>query len=159
MASPRLSPLIRRLFRAPVALYRWHLGWMLGHRFLLLQHVGRRTGQPRRTVLEVVAWHKHIQEAVVVSGFGPGSNWLRNIQANPQVQVRIGTSSFAARARVLDADEAVAVIAAYEHRQRLVAPVIRAGLSWILGWRYDGSAAARRRLVAQLPLIAFRPGS
>ena len=42
------------LFRAPVYLYRWHLGWMLGHRLLLLTHIGRRTGLRRQTVLEVV---------------------------------------------------------------------------------------------------------
>jgi hypothetical protein len=29
-------------------------------------------------------------------------------------------------------------------------------LSWLVGWRYDGSAAARQRLVKELPLVAFR---
>ena len=58
-------------FRAPVYLYRWRLGWLLGHRLLLLTHIGRRTGLRRQTVLEVVEYRKEIPEAVVVNGFGP----------------------------------------------------------------------------------------
>src|SRR5207248_4487384 len=39
-----------------VALYSAHAGRLLGHRFLLLAHCGRRTGRVYRAVLEVVAW-------------------------------------------------------------------------------------------------------
>jgi hypothetical protein len=45
---------VRALLRLPILLYRLHLGWLLGHRFLLLTHVGRKSGLQRRTVLEVV---------------------------------------------------------------------------------------------------------
>src|SRR5215469_3700219 len=38
---------LRRLFRVPVYLYWWKCGWLLGHRFLLLNHTGRRTGLRR----------------------------------------------------------------------------------------------------------------
>jgi hypothetical protein len=38
----------------------------------------------------------------------------------------------------------------------MVAPVIRRLLTALLGWRYDGSEAARHRLVRQLPIVAFR---
>jgi hypothetical protein len=48
------------------------------------------------------------------------------------------------------------VITGYEQRNRFIRPIIRAVLSRLLGWQYDGSNAARRRLVTQLPLIAFR---
>ena len=44
-----------------------------------------------------------------------------------------------------------------ERRHRLTHPIIRAGLSWLLGWHYDGSEQARRRAAAQVPYIAFRP--
>ncbi|HEY3718253.1 MAG TPA: hypothetical protein VGL39_27320 [Jatrophihabitantaceae bacterium] len=30
-------------------------------------------------------------------------------------------------------------------------------LSWLIGWRYDGTDEARRRLVGQLSVVAFRP--
>ena len=49
------------------------------------------------------------------------------------------------------------MLASYEKRHWLMATIIRMVLGRLLGWRYDGSAQARRRAVMQLPLIAFRP--
>ena len=45
----------------------------------------------------------------------------------------------------------------YERRHRFIAPIVRRGFSWLLGWPYRGGESDRRRLVRQLPLIAFRP--
>ncbi len=38
--------------RAPIGPYRIGLGGLLGRRFLLLEHVGRRSGLPRHTVID-----------------------------------------------------------------------------------------------------------
>jgi deazaflavin-dependent oxidoreductase (nitroreductase family) len=143
------------VFRAPVFLYRWRCGWLLGHRFLLLSHVGRRTGLRRRTVLEVMEYRKQGPEAAVMSAFGPNADGLRNIEATPCPEVFIGTQHFAAAYRVLDVEEAISVVSGYEQRNRFIAPVVRSVLSRLLGWRYGGSESDRRRLVAQLPIIAF----
>jgi len=48
------NPLLRALLRAPVHVYHWRLGCLFGHRFLLLTHIGRRTGKRFQTVLEVM---------------------------------------------------------------------------------------------------------
>jgi deazaflavin-dependent oxidoreductase (nitroreductase family) len=154
MAATRLNDALRRLFRSPVYLYRWKCGWLLGRRFLLLVHVGRRTGLRRHTILEVIEYRKEGPEAVVMSAFGRNADWLRNIEATPAPEVVIGSRCFAAAHRFLDEEEAVKVITGYEQRNRFIAPIIR--LSCLLGWRYHGSMSDRRRLVAQLPLIAFR---
>lgn len=45
--------MVRRLLRAPSMLYRHYLGWMLGRRFVMVTHVGRRSGRQYRTVLEL----------------------------------------------------------------------------------------------------------
>lgn len=55
-----------------------------------------------------------------------------------------------------EALDASAVLAHYERHNRLVTPVIRRVLSWLVGWRYDGSDA-RQRLARELPVVAFRP--
>ncbi len=34
----------------------------------------------------------------------PASNWVQNLQANPQVQVRVGQRKFPARARILSGE-------------------------------------------------------
>jgi hypothetical protein len=47
--------LLRLMLRLPIWLYRLRLGWLLGNRFLLLTHVGRKTGLPHQTVVEVVS--------------------------------------------------------------------------------------------------------
>jgi deazaflavin-dependent oxidoreductase (nitroreductase family) len=151
-----LNGALRRLFRAPVYLYHWKCGWLLGHRFLLLIQVGRRTGLRRYTVLEVVEYRKEGPEAVVMSAFGRNADWLRNIETTTGPEVVIGSQHFIAAHRFLDAEEAISVIASYERRNWLIAPIIRRVLSRLLGWQYDGSTSARRQLVAQLPLIAFR---
>ncbi len=140
-------------------LYRWKCGWLLGRRFLLLIHHGRRTGRRHETVLEVVDYRSAGPEAVVISAFGP-ADWLRNIEARPDaVAVVIGSRHFAAVHRRLGAEEAVAAVKGYQQRNRLIAPLIRFALSRFLGWRYDGSDDHIRRLAAELPLIAFRPSS
>jgi deazaflavin-dependent oxidoreductase (nitroreductase family) len=154
-----MNAVSRRLFRAPAYVYRWKSGWLFGRRFLLLIHVGRRTGLRRHTVLEVMQYRKEGPEVVVMSAFGRNADWLRNIEATPGPKVVIGSQSFAAAHRFLAEEEAVAVVTGYEQRNWLVAPIIRLVLSRLLGWRYGASTNDRRRLVAQLPLIAFRPRS
>jgi hypothetical protein len=37
--------------------------------------------------------------------------------------------------------------------------VVRRVLSWLVGWRYDSSEDVRRRLVRELPVVAFRPAN
>jgi deazaflavin-dependent oxidoreductase (nitroreductase family) len=152
-----LSVTWRRLFSLPTYLYRLHLGWLFGRRFLMLVHTGRRTGQRRHTVLEVMAYRPAEREAVVMSGFGPKAGWLLNIQATPNPRVVIGSRRFIAAFRILPEAEAVQVIADYERRHRFAAPIIRFVLSRLVGWRDDGSARSRRRVAASRPMVAFRP--
>jgi deazaflavin-dependent oxidoreductase (nitroreductase family) len=148
--------LARRLFKAPIRLYHWRLGRLLGHRFLLLEHCGRRSGRRYETVLEVVRWDPS-REAVVVSGWAPDADWYRNVTVGGGVRITIANESWPARHWGLGPDEAIQVLTDYEHRNRLVRPVVNRMLGLLVGWRYDGSADARRRLVQQLPMFAFQP--
>lgn len=163
MSPGRPGPVIRLLFRAPARLYDRDLGWLLGKRFLCLTHVGRKSGRRYRTVLEVIGTKPAAGEVMVIAGMGPSSDWYRNIQANPAIEVVVGRSRFPPAHRALDETEAAAVVAEYERHNRWVLPVIRPVLSKLLGWHYDGSETARTRLVRRLPIVAFRsrpePGS
>jgi deazaflavin-dependent oxidoreductase (nitroreductase family) len=157
MIEVRKKTILWYLFRVPLYIYRWHLDWLFGKRLLLLTHTGRRTGLRRQTVLEVVEYRKEGPEVVVANGFGPDSDWLRNIQAKSDEEVTVGRQHFVASHRFLGEEEASRVIQHYEHRNRFIAPIVRAGFTWLLGWKYRASESDRRRLVSQIPLLAFRP--
>src|SRR4051794_19376116 len=68
----------RWLVRLPIWLYRARLGFLFGRRLLMLEHVGRTSGQPRYVVLEVVDHSPG--EYTVCAGFGERTQWLRNLE-------------------------------------------------------------------------------
>lgn len=103
----------RWLVRAPIHAYRAGLGFLFGQRLLMLEHRGRKSGQMRQVVLEVVA-HPTPDRYVVVAGFGERAQWLRNVRADPQVLVSVGRRrSNPAVATELDRAEADAFLADY----------------------------------------------
>jgi deazaflavin-dependent oxidoreductase (nitroreductase family) len=75
--------------RAPLPLYRVRLGWLFGHRRVLLEHRSRDTGRPERTVLAVARWDAS-ERRLVLTGTGPEPDWYRDVLATPRVRVTIG---------------------------------------------------------------------
>ncbi len=106
----------RRLMRAPIWIYKARAGALFGSRILMLEHIGRKSGDPRYAVLEVVD-HPTPDTYVVASGFGRKAQWFRNVQANPRVRVYAGGHTpRRATARVLDQQETDHTLAAYRSR-------------------------------------------
>ena len=123
-----------------------------------LTHVGRKSGREYRTVLEVVGTNPPAGEFMVIAGFGPSSDWYRNIAANPACEVVVGRHRFVPQHRVLGEAEAVDG----DRGLRTAQPLdladrsfpTRAGCS---GGATTAASEARERLVHQLPVVAFRP--
>ncbi len=145
--------------RAPTVLYDWNLGWLLGRRFLRLTHRGRRSGRCYRMMLEVIGEDPRRHELFVMVGLGRSAQWYRNVVAGGAVEVAIGRERFSPAYRELECRHAAAVLGDYEQRNHVVTPILRLVLSRLVGWRYDGSSAARERLVGELPILALRPAS
>jgi deazaflavin-dependent oxidoreductase (nitroreductase family) len=123
----------RWLVRAPVWLYRARLGILLGPRFLMLEHTGRRSGTRRYVVLEVVE-HRSPRTYLVVSGFGDRAQWFRNIHASPQVRVyTLSRRPAPATARIFPQEEAAAALTAYSARHPRVWAGIKPVLQGTLG--------------------------
>ncbi|MGX1886442.1 nitroreductase family deazaflavin-dependent oxidoreductase [Streptomyces sp. NPDC055287] len=108
---------------------------MQGAPCLLLDYVGRRSGAIRRTVL---IYGRDGDDHLVVASKGGSDEhplWYLNIQDNPQVQLRVGTERFPARAETLSAEEKarvwphlVDIFAPYEAYQKKTPrdiPVVR----------------------------------
>ncbi|HJO22237.1 MAG: nitroreductase family deazaflavin-dependent oxidoreductase [Myxococcota bacterium] len=148
---PRPSGLLRLALRAPIPLYRWHLGWLLGERFLLLGHRGAKTGLPRKTLLEVVHRDPESGSITVAAGFGSKSHWFRNLEMSPNATVQVGTRRFGVRAEFLDEETAGDIMAGYARRN----PRAARTLMRFCGFEVDGSEADYRE-VAQLGLRFVR---
>jgi len=144
--------LARLLFRAPVHLYRWRLGRLLGGRFLLLNHVGRVSGKRRQTVVEVVE-HTGDDAYIVCSGFGARADWYRNVLAHPGVLIQVGARTVPAVAEPLSADEGGAYMARYAPRH----PRAAARLVRMMGFRVDGSVEDYLAVGRELPFLRLRP--
>jgi deazaflavin-dependent oxidoreductase (nitroreductase family) len=140
-------------FRLPLPLYQRGWGWLLGHTFLLVTHAGRKTGKRRETVAMTLAYDPQTQEAVIFSGWGPNTDWIRNIRAHPALQIQIGRESYTPQQRFLSEDESVAVVVEFRRqhpgRVRLAAR--------ILGWGDLSSDTALRDFVRSHPFVSFRP--
>lgn len=104
----------RSFVRAPIWLYRHRLGWLLGRRVFMLEHTGRTSGLARYVCLEVLD-RPTPDVMVVASGFGTQAQWYRNVRANPDCRVSIGTGiGLPARARMLSRPESEAALRRYQ---------------------------------------------
>ena len=92
-------------FRAVTTLQRW-VANPLSRRLpfqTLLETTGRKSGQPRRTPL---GGSRVGNEFWIVSEYGEKSQYVRNIQANPRVRVRIKGRWHTGTAHLLHEDDA-----------------------------------------------------
>lgn len=143
----------RVLFRLPIWLYRWHLGWLLGNRFLLLNHVGRKSGQPRQAVLEVVMYDGSSDTYYVASGFGPQAQWYRNLLNQPEVTIQVGCRRLRVTAEPLSAQESGAAMVDYARRN----PRTARALVQFVGLEVDGREETYRRIGEEaIPFVALR---
>lgn len=151
----RPGRLAAAFFRLPLKAYQHGVGPAVGRTFLAFTHIGRRTGQPHETVAMVLRRDVATGEAVIVAGWGPQSDWYRNIQAHPAVQVQLGGQTFVPQQRFLTDEEAFDVVADFRrehpHRVRF--------FSTVLGWGDLRDDAHVRDWVRTHPFVAFRPTS
>lgn len=141
------------VFRLPLGLYQHGWGWLLGHVFLHLVHVGRRTGQQRSMVAMVLAYDPSSRRAVICSGWGSDADWVRNLRAGPAVRVDVGRETFTPTHRFLTEEEAVAVVEEFRQRH----PYRVRFISRVLGWGDLWSDEAVRAFVAARPFVELTP--
>ena len=142
----------RSLFRLPISVYRLGLGWLFGRRLLLLNHIGRVTGKPRQTILEVVEHDATNGSYVVASGWGPDAAWYRNILEDPDVTIQIGRRTIPVTAVPLSENEGAEIFSHYASRHRRLATYM---LPRVLGMSVDGSDADFREVGRRMPFVRF----
>lgn len=143
----------RWLARAPIWLYRCHLGWVLGKRFLLLNHVGHKTGLTRSVVVQVVR-HDPISRAYIIcSGWGERSQWYQHLMADPNTTIQVGFRVTAVHAHGLSPAEGAVEMVTYSRRRRRAARRI----AEFAGCQTDGSEESYREIGERLPFVRLDP--
>ncbi len=120
----------RLLFKAPVVYWRLGLGPIFGRILLLLTTTGRKSGRPRRTMLDytVMEGRKY-----VASGWGE-TRWYKNILADPRVTVQTKDGVERAVAQPVTDDGEVARLYGLCRERARRLPWERAWKQWLDSW-------------------------
>jgi deazaflavin-dependent oxidoreductase (nitroreductase family) len=102
----KLSRFLWRLIHfGPRVAYAIGLGPIVGRFVLLLTTTGRKSGLPRVTPL---VYERHEDVVSIASARGSSADWLRNIQVNPRVRVRLGRKQFEGLAEITTNPQSIA---------------------------------------------------
>jgi deazaflavin-dependent oxidoreductase (nitroreductase family) len=146
-ATPSMTPFQARLGRVGIqwmtamgiAVYRLSGGRVAGNvpsgaPICLLTTLGRRSGQRRCVPLLFVTDGDDLVVVASRGGMDEDPAWYLNLLAHPDVEIEVGPTRFAARARVADPDERARLwprlvevyprFATYQERARRVIPVV-----------------------------------
>ena len=146
----------RLLWRAPIWFYRLGLGGLLGGKFLLLKHTGRKSGQPRQAVIEIDDYDPETNTYLVASGFGRKSDWYQNILKSPEVTIQVGRKQMQAVAEPLSPEDSGEAMVQYAKKN----PKAARNLTRLLGHELSGTEEEYRAVAEQyIPFVALRASS
>lgn len=155
-ASPRMRRVLGRAMRAPVALDRPGLRWLLNllspAPIVVLVHRGRRSGKLYRTPVEAIVADPGRGEIVVSPMWGENSDWYRNIVAGGLVEARMQGEGRRYEWRPLSEAESLEAVSRYRRDHPVYARMILRMLVWIHGLSGDPVEAVARAL----PALALR---
>ena len=149
----RLPRFVWRLFRflPPRLAYLLGLGSIAGRAVLLLTTVGRRSGLPRVTPL----LYDEIDGIIYVgSARGEKADWFRNLQANRNVEVTVGSRRFRGRADPIT--DPIQVAYFLERRLKLH-PMLTTAVMRIEGLGATPSREQLEQYARRRTLVAIRP--
>ena len=149
MKAPRFF--WRIIHFGPRIAYALGLGPLIGRFVLLLTTYGRKSGRPRVTPL---VFEQQGETILVASARGAAADWIHNIQANPQVRVRVGRREFRGLAEITTDAEKIA-----EHIERLITrnPKAFGAILRAEGLPFTPSRADLLRFAPQRPMVTIRP--
>ena len=107
------SPWVELFWACHKRLYRWSNGRIGGRManlpVLLLETVGRKSGEPRLNALTYLPWGE--QFVVIASLLGEPRHpaWYFNLRAQPEIKIQVGARRLAVRAHDAEGDEREAI--------------------------------------------------
>lgn len=135
----------------PRIAYAIGLGPVLGRMVLLLTTTGRKSGKKRVTPLQ----YEEIDGMYYLgAALGEKCDWVRNIRANPQVEVRVKSQRFTGIADVITDERAIADFLELRLRRhpRMIRRMLRAE-----GLQFPPERQDLERLAKRLALVVVQP--
>ena len=145
--------LLKAFFKLPVLAYRTGTGFLMGDRFIYIEHIGRKSGEVRRSVLEVIRYDKEKDIYYIASGYGTKSDWYKNIKKTPNVKIQVGFRKTKANIKFLSAERTEEEIRDYARRH----PTAIKQLAKLIGYKLTWEEGELSRLSKMWPVIAFHP--
>jgi deazaflavin-dependent oxidoreductase (nitroreductase family) len=145
--------LLRLGFKLPVWFYRLRFGWMMGKRFVYVEHIGHKSGKVRRSVLEVIRHDVQNDHYLVASAYGTRSSWYKNIHKNREVFIQVGTRRTKADALFLSVEESQAELLDYAQTH----PSAVRFLAQMVGFPAVETDEDLEAFSKLFPIIAFAP--
>ena len=143
--------LLRLIHLPPRILYAIGLGPVIGRFVLLLTTTGRKSGKPRVTPLQ----YEEIEGKIYLgAALGKKADWVRNIQAHPQVEIRLKGRRFMGRAETVTDPQQIAnfLEVRLQHHPKMVGAMLRAE-----GVALPPSRSELVRYAAHLCVIVINP--
>lgn len=153
--TKEVKGILKLFFKAPVYLYRWGLGFLLGKRFIYFTHIGHKSGKTRDSVIEVIYRDKEADLYYAVAAYGSKAHWLQNIRKNGQVQAQTGTRKFSATAAELNQADGFRMLSQYAEKH----PRLFKELMKLVGYQIEGTPKEIEALAQLMPVVIFTPKS
>ncbi|MGA7673126.1 MAG: nitroreductase family deazaflavin-dependent oxidoreductase [Nitrolancea sp.] len=149
----RPNRVLRVALKTPSVIYALNMGWIFGHRFLLLTHRGRKSGLIHRTPLEVIHYDRPTHTSTVISAWGEKSDWYRNIQKSPALQIQTGLDRYVPLQRILREEERDHELELYAKNHGPSAMI----LSRMFRFKFADDPEERHKFASACRMVAFRP--
>ena len=105
----RPNALQKFFFKIPVWVHKLGFGgWerIIGAQWMLISAVGRKSGKPRETMVDVMDYDAASDTYYIEAAYGSRADWVKNIEANPRFHAQVGRRKFYALLSALSNENA-----------------------------------------------------
>ena len=146
------SLFLQKIFRVPVYLYKWGLGWMFGKRFVSFEHIGRKSGKHYQSVVEVVEIEKETGNVIVVAGYGNQAQWYKNLKQMSTTSIQLGSKKLTAKVEMISPEDGADIMLRYTNRYGKLTGMLFS----MMGYDWDGTEQGTRKIaIDHLRFVRF----
>jgi deazaflavin-dependent oxidoreductase (nitroreductase family) len=148
----RPTGLLKVVLGFPLLLSRFGLTRLLGNRFVIITHVGRKSARVYRTPVEVVRYEPDADAWTVAAAWGSPPAWYLNITARPALTIEVDGRVVAhPDQQILATSDAADALGTYVGKHRLAAGM----LGRFLGWPPLDLPDAIEEITKAMPMVRF----